>query len=308
MPFLLRLSERPEGSVQPRETGNFIHEVLKALASDMQRLHSEDEAREWGRGRAEKLLADPEYSQLADGVSGKYFKERMYAEAAALSAGVYRQLAASNFKIRDVEKWYYVPVGENTSAGGKVDRVDECGDMVRVIDYKTGSISYTAEEYYAGIKLQLPLYLLAASKGKRPAGAYYFPANIEFSDKPVGDFTLKGFMDCGEAVVSNTDTTIKDKERSAFVDAYLNGRKLSGNLSEDDFAYFIAYSALIARRGAAEMFGGNISPSPYAGACDSCSMGGMCGFAAGPENVPRSVEGITCEDVANIVKRLKGDK
>ena len=304
----LRLSERPEGSVQPRETGNFIHEVLKALASDMQRLHSEDEAREWGRGRAEKLLADPEYSQLADGVSGKYFKERIYAEAAALSAGVYRQLAASNFKIRDVEKWYYVPVGENTSAGGKVDRVDECGDMVRVIDYKTGSISYTAEEYYAGIKLQLPLYLLAASKGKRPAGAYYFPANIEFSDKPVGDFTLKGFMDCGEAVVSNTDTTIKDKERSAFVDAYLNGRKLSGNLSEDDFAYFIAYSALIARRGAAEMFGGNISPSPYAGACDFCSMGGMCGFAAGPENVPRSVEGITCEDVANIVKRLKGDK
>ena len=303
----LKLNERPEGSVQPRETGNLIHEVLKELASAIPSIGSEDEARSWGAEQAEKLFASPDYSQLAEGVSGKYFKSRLCAEAAAVSAGVYRQLAASNFKIRGVERWYYMPVGDGVSAGGKVDRIDECEDMVRVIDYKTGKISYTAEEYYAGIKLQLPLYLLAASKGKRPAGAYYFPANIEFSDKPSGDFTLKGFMDCGADVVHNSDTTISDKQRSAFVDAYLNGRKLTGNLTEEDFAYFIEYSALIARRGAAEMFGGNISPSPYVGACEYCRMGGMCGFAAGLENTPRCVEGVTCADVANIVKKIKGD-
>ena len=303
----LKLSERPEGSVQPRETGNFIHEVLKALAADISKIHSEDEARSWGLNTAAQLLENAPFSSLAEGISGKFAAAGLCREAAAVSAGVYRQLSASRFRIRDVEKWYYLPIGDNTSAGGKVDRVDECDGMVRVIDYKTGNISYTAEEYYAGIKLQLPLYLLAASRGKRPAGAYYFPANIEYSDKPVGDFTLKGFMDCGEDVVKNSDTTVKDKERSAFFDAYLNGRKLSGNLDEEDFSAFIAYSSLIARRGASEMFGGNIAPSPYIGACDYCKMGGMCGFSPDGESVPRSVEGITCADVANIVKKIRGD-
>ncbi len=304
----LKLAERPEGSVQPRETGNFIHELLKALASEIKNIRSEDEARDWGRNMAQTLLSSPDFSSLKEGVSGKFAAERMCYEASAVSAGVYRQLAASNFKIRDVEKWYYIPVDGDVSAGGKVDRVDECDGLVRVIDYKTGNISYTAEEYYAGVKLQLPLYLLAASKGKRPAGAYYFPANVEFGDKPAGDFTLKGFMDCGEEVVRNTDKTIKDKERSAFVDAYLNGRQLAGGLPEEDFSDFIAYSALIAKRGAKEMFGGNIAPSPFTGACDYCKMGGMCGFAAGPDSRPRSVDGITCADVARIVKKLRGEE
>ena len=304
----LKLAERPEGESQPRDAGNFMHEVLRELAPALGGISCEEQAAEWGAAKAEELLSDARFSRIAEGVSGGVASSGLKREAAAVCAGVYRQLAASNFKIRDCEKWYYLPVDGGVSAGGKADRVDECDGMVRVIDYKTGGISYTAEEYYAGVKLQLPLYLLAASKGKRPAGAYYFPANTEFSEKPAGDFTLKGFMDCAEDVVRNSDTTLSEKQRSAFFDAYLNGRKLSGNLSGDDFAAFIQYSALIAGCGAREMFGGNIAPSPYTGACEYCRMGGMCGFSEADGKLPRAVEGVTCEDVANIVKNIRGDK
>ena len=304
----LKLSERQEGAMRPLDTGNFVHEVLRRFAGEAGNAGSEEHARKRAADIAEEVIALPEFSSLAQGAGGRAETARLKEEAVLVCAGVYRQLASSGFRIRDVESWYYIPLGDGVRAGGKVDRVDECGDMVRVIDYKTGSVDADPDKYYAGVKLQLPLYLLAASRGKRPAGAYYFPANIDFKDKEGGDFTLTGFMDSGEDVVKNSDRTVQEKQRSRYVDAYLNGRQLSCNLPQEEFADFIGYSALIARRGAEEMFGGNIAPSPYAGACDYCKMGGMCGFAEGVDADGRKVDGVKCADIARAVKKQRGER
>lgn len=305
----LRLFERQEGALQPLDTGNFVHEVLKRFA-ELKDLTSETEARAAARLLAEQTLALPEFSSLAQGAGGEVTAQRLTGEAVAVCAGVFRQLSASNFRVRDVEKWCSVPVGDGLNAGGRIDRVDECGDLVRVIDYKTGNVSADAADYYAGVKIQLPLYLLAASEGKRPAGAYYFPANIEFRDKDRkdADFTLEGFMDSDEYVVSNSDTTVQTKERSRYVNAYRGGRQLSNNLKREDFADFIGYSALIARRGAEEMFSGNISPSPYGDECKYCPIGGMCGFAADDDKEGRSVKGVKCANIAEVTRKVKEGK
>ena len=304
----LKLAERQEGAMRPLDTGNFVHEVLREFAGKVNAIKEERQARSAAENIADEVLSRPEFSSVTQGASGKASSARLKEEAISVCAGVYRQLAASNFRVRDVEKWYSIPVGDGVRAGGRVDRVDECGDLVRVIDYKTGSVDADPDKYYAGVKLQLPLYLLAASRGKRPAGAYYFPANIEFKDKEGGDFTLTGFMDSGEEVVKNSDKTLGEKERSKYFDAYLNGRTLAGNLSEAEFSDFIDYSALIAYRGAEEMFGGNITPSPYTGACEYCKMGGMCGFAEGTDADGREVSGVTCADIARAVKKQKGEE
>ena len=304
----LKLAERQEGAMRPLDTGNFVHEVLREFAGKVNAIKEERQARSAAENIADEVLSRPEFSSVTQGASGKASSARLKEEAISVCAGVYRQLAASNFRVRDVEKWYSIPVGDGVRAGGRVDRVDECGDLVRVIDYKTGSVDADPDKYYAGVKLQLPLYLLAASRGKRPAGADYFPANIELKDKEGGDFTLTGFMDSGEEVVKNSDKTLGEKERSKYFDAYLNGRTLAGNLSEAEFSDFIDYSALIAYRGAEEMFGGNITPSPYTGACEYCKMGGMCGFAEGTDADGREVSGVTCADIARAVKKQKGEE
>ena len=304
----LKLSERQEGAMRPLDTGNFVHSVLQQFAGELSGITSEQQAMDCAASVAQQTLQRPEFSSLAQGAGGKTECQRLTAEAVSVCAGAYRQLAASNFKVRDVEKWYGIPLADGVRVSGKVDRVDECGDLVRVIDYKTGSVDADPDKYYAGVKLQLPLYLLAAAGKKRPAGAYYFPANIDFKDKEGGDFTLTGFMDAGEEVVKNSDITLQPKERSKYFDAYLNGRMLSGNLEEADFRDFIAYSALIARRGAEEMFGGNITPSPYSGACEYCKMGGMCGFAAGTDGEAREVSGVKCADIARAVRKQRGDE
>ena len=38
---------------------------------------------------------------------------------------------------------------------GKIDRVDECGEYKRIIDYKTGDISSDLASVYYGKKIQL---------------------------------------------------------------------------------------------------------------------------------------------------------
>ena len=78
-----------------------------------------------------------------------------------------------------------VPYGDGTIfIEGKIDRIDQLEDgYVKVIDYKSGNATYSEEEAKAGWKLQLFVYLLAASgEEKKPAGAFYFPISEPFID------------------------------------------------------------------------------------------------------------------------------
>ena len=80
----------------------------------------------------------------------------------------------------------FPPVNVETSSGdvfieGKIDRVDILRNgAVKVIDYKSGNERFKAEEARGGWRLQLMLYLKAASfdksreKTREPAGIFYF--------------------------------------------------------------------------------------------------------------------------------------
>jgi ATP-dependent helicase/nuclease subunit B len=59
---------------------------------------------------------------------------------------------------------------------GRIDRIDEWTDYLRVIDYKRGGKTLKLSEAYYGLRLQLPVYLAAAMKqtGGKSAGVYYF--------------------------------------------------------------------------------------------------------------------------------------
>ena len=188
---------------------------------------------------------------------------------------------------------------------GRIDRVDESGDMVRIIDYKTGTIDCSAAKYYSGTKLQLPLYLLCVSDGKRAAGAYYFPAAVEYKEKADGVFRLRGFMDGSDEVVSASDNGVLPKKKSDYVDAYLSGRKLDGAMTREEFADFLDYAGMVADGGVREMLEGNVAPSPSEGVCKYCKAGGSCGFAAGRDGAERKVASIKCTEIAALVKKIK---
>lgn len=303
----LRVQEREEG-FRPVDSGNFIHSVLEDLAREINQIDDIKTLRE----RAEKIASDkllvPPYSSLSDARSGMYAASELTAEAVRISEGMYEQLKNSLFKVSAAETKCEIALSANVKVFGRIDRVDEYGDLVRIIDYKTGSVDSSPAKYYMGAKLQLPLYLLAVSGGRRAAGAYYFPASVEYSDDIDGVFRLRGFMDGSDEVVSASDTTLQPKRKSDYFDAYLGGRKLDCAMGKEEFSDFLAYSGMVAKKGAEEMISGNISPSPAEDACKFCKMGGSCGFAVGTDGAARGNGSIKCADIARIASENGGKK
>ncbi|MEG2199114.1 MAG: PD-(D/E)XK nuclease family protein, partial [Anaerovorax sp.] len=86
---------------------------------------------------------------------------------------------------------------------GKIDRVDILkGDYVKIIDYKSGKEKFDLKEVQAGWKLQLMLYLnaatqyspLAKEQKRRPAGVFYFEIaepSIDASTMTNGEYVEK---------------------------------------------------------------------------------------------------------------------
>lgn len=302
----LNVQEREEGVIRAVDTGNFIHSVLQDMAGETGNVETAEEFAERTRAVAEEKLFKPPYSSLVDSKSGKYVAEELLSEAVKISDGMYRQIKNSSFRFSRAECACEVQLS-NVKIYGRIDRVDESGDMVRIIDYKTGNIDATASKYYSGAKLQLPLYLLAVSKGKRAAGAYYFPASLEYRDKQDGVFRLQGFMDGSEEVVIASDSAVQPKAKSDYVNAYLGGGRSESAMSRADFADFLEYSKLVADVGASEMLSGNIAPSPAEGTCRYCKAGGSCGINIGKDGEERKPKSVRCSQIAGLVRKVKGD-
>jgi ATP-dependent helicase/DNAse subunit B len=113
-------------------------------------------------------------------------------------------------------------------------------------------------------------------------------------------------MDKSEEVVKNSDVNIKDKTKSKYFEAYLNyGKQPDGAMSKDDFNNFISYSVMVASKGAEELYGGNIIPSPTEKACDFCNLAGCCGFSPDIYGVERETISIKCKNIAHIAKKQK---
>ena len=301
----LKVQEREEGAVRPVDTGNFIHSVLQDIAPEINGIPDKDALIYRAGELAESKLSRPPYSQLLLRKSGAFTAAELKSEAVEVALGMFEQLKNSRFTVAAAERKCEVKLDDGVKIFGRVDRVDECGDMVRIIDYKTGSIDCAPSSYYSGAKLQLPLYLLAASEDRRAVGAYYFPAAVEYRDKPDGVFRLQGFMDGSDEVVTASDVNVQPKQKSEYFDAYLSGRKIDGAMDSQDFKDFLNYSKLVAAKGAAEMLAGNVNPSPAEGTCKYCRMGGSCNFAVGRDGVERKTGSIKCSEIAEIAR---GDK
>lgn len=305
----LGVQEREEGAVRALDAGNFVHSVLEDTAKEAEKYGDEKDFAAFARKVAEEKLKKPPYSALADSLSGEYLAGELADEAAQICTGMYLQLKNSSFKVVATEKPCTVGLSDGVKIYGRIDRVDESGDMVRIIDYKTGVIDSKPAKYYTGAKLQLPLYLLAASENKRPVGAYYFPAKLEYSAKSDGVFRLEGFMDGGADVVRASDLTLTDpKRKSAFVDAYVGGSKGDAGMPSEDFPYFLRYSALASDVAAKEMLSGNIAPSPAEGTCDYCRAGGSCDFMCGTDGEERKAQSVKCTQIAALVRELTEGK
>lgn len=273
----LRLKEREEAAVLAFDTGNFVHQLLQETAKVAAKIPTEEDMRIKATEIAEGLLKKSVYAMQQDTASGGYFTEKLLQEGVDVAVAAYKQIKNSEFAVEVVEKKL-----ETDIISGIVDRVDGTDKYVRIIDYKTGNIDDSASAYYTGRKMQMQLYM-SNFKGERiPAGVFYFPAAVAYSDVDEGRFRMKGFLNGDEGALRCGDVNLQEGKKSEYFAAGLkNNAKATKIMDEQTFRDFLDYAVFAARQGCEELKDGYIQATPYEKSCDYCKYGGMCGFAKG---------------------------
>lgn len=187
---------------------------------------------------------------------------------------------------------------DNIIIQGQIDRVDYTQNrFCKVIDYKSGSDSFSRDSVLGGLKLQLLIYLLAASQGKgdegiRPGGAFFFKVGEKISDDPeemlkyigknnkeMGDsveeysykYKLDGFMIDDGAFKEDLGTVgkiaINSKERT---------------MEEEIFSEFLQAGKEKIKEMALALYNGDIRVQPCRRngimPCEYCNFRGICYF------------------------------
>ena len=167
------------------------------------------------------------------------------------------------------------------------------GDCLRVIDYKTGGRDFDFTGVLAGLTLQLPLYLLAATgHAQLRAGMYYMPVtqpNISDREEDVESalndaFRLQGLTLSDAEIVKASERNLDGTS------AVLGGVKVSKDgayigsvCSRDEMDTLIELARKKSQETLKSMLDGEMSASPAARkknreACKYCDYRSICRF------------------------------
>ncbi len=299
----LRLEERQEATVLSTDTGNFIHKLLEEMTDHIYKCADEDTFAVKAREKAEELMQNEKLLPKADTLAGAYSSEKLLEEGVAIARVVYRQVRDSAFDTITKERKV-----NTKDVYGKVDRVDENDTFVRVVDYKTGSITADAKSYYLGLKLQMELYMSAVRGDKIPAGVLYFPASVSFSDSAEGKFRMQGFLNGDVEALSCGDKTLTAEKKSEHFEAALEKNRSGNVMPGEMFTDFLDYALYVSRGATKELKEGYVAPSPVGAsghhACTYCKFGGMCGFHA-DRHKARNVGRTSPKNVVDVVRKRK---
>ncbi|MBR0307671.1 MAG: PD-(D/E)XK nuclease family protein [Mogibacterium sp.] len=211
--LLLKLRETTKNAETVNELDYAVHEerteetVRDAVGEDIAlktvtegrslKTAAERETSEPGNETLEKIVNDALDDISANYRGGlfisagneEYRMSRIREICAAAAKAMASQLAAGSMTGADFEKSFgrrgrFEPIklnigGDEVWVEGKIDRADymdiDGEERVRIIDYKTGSDKLDLRRMRQGVKMQLMIYLISASSGKKePAGMFYF--------------------------------------------------------------------------------------------------------------------------------------
>lgn len=293
----LGVRPRQKAEIQSNTFGDILHEVLEKFVDlPNVKTFSCDEVKTNAYKIFVKIMSQDFYKGLCNDKSLAGVLKELKKEAGKVCLNVQQQLINSEF----------TPLGSEMSFGknktlppveidfetnkfklrGKIDRVDVCGKMFFVVDYKSGgatSATFSEESLYYGEKLQLLVYLLAVKNGLKnydtTAGFYYARLYNDFS-KTASKFTFNGKTLAERDVVEKIDTTFASARKSSLLSVSLNNdgsfsqksHVISAQEIDDYIKYTTQFIALCGKR----MKDGYVSVSPMGKACEFCDYKSIC--------------------------------
>ncbi|MDO5439055.1 MAG: PD-(D/E)XK nuclease family protein [Erysipelotrichaceae bacterium] len=279
---------------EPATIGTILHGFFEQLVKDRGKDYakiSEEEIRERlqpYRKRFETLYPrkQQEISHLFDNMT-----ENLKLELAFLA----KMESETRFAPKEQEYRFKEMFTDNEYARvrlrGSIDRVDECGDYFRILDYKTSKHALKEGDIRAGVSLQLLTYLFlyAGISGKEGLSAYYCDLNLTRQREDRYGYTKsKGFA---EKEITQEEAFYHKQKLSGWAlqdvegvyDSYdsiptggAKGRISTKQLYDGEKIYSALqtiYTVLYQK-----LANGEIPLEPAEGACSYCLYGAICRF------------------------------
>jgi len=326
--YILELKEREEFKFEPLDLGVFYHRILDALLKQLNlenknfaTTQDEELARILSEQMSKIVQTDPFISNFARRSAhnifiihsaGEMLEDCVLAIAEMVRAGSFRP-SRSEVSFGEAGEGlgeYKIGLSNNRllTLKGKIDRLDIAkvdGEKIAIVfDYKKRrDKSFNWAEFYYGLDMQLPIYMLAvrntsSSKCKIQdvAGAFYMPVEVsparttldELSKRTEGfDYKAKGIFN-GE-FFQQLESTASSGRWSKFYnfrvskgDGQYGDYGKSGALRPDDFEKVLRFTEQKIAQLVEEILSGRIDVRPYRlsgkSPCSYCKYKSVCRF------------------------------
>ncbi len=195
-----------EYAITPPDEGTFFHSALEGYvnesiqANDLDQL-DKGESRHRMDKLVDALLSSTMDALLTDSSVNRAQAQQLRRKARSAAWALTKQLSGSGFQPCAVELDFSKarprvklhPASGDVELSGIIDRVDLFDDgstrYLRIIDYKRGMSELKLDHVYAGLQLQLLIYLAVAVALQRgnPAGVFYFKVDDPLVDSDSRD-------------------------------------------------------------------------------------------------------------------------
>ena len=326
----LKAEERRLYQLHTPDLGTLFHEVLETFSTKL-----EEDSIRWTdltREKTESLIetcvdeAAPRLSDriLMESAANKYLIRRLKRVSVKAAWTLVQHLQMGNFVPAGYEVGFGVhealpPIvielgdGGSLILNGKIDRVDlldaEGTRYVKIIDYKSGNKTFSFQDIYYGLQLQLLIYLDAYLKYYRktgaelkPGGVFYFriteptlSLGSEVSAKEIEDALYKEMKMSGlllqeDALIEGLDHSLKPEGATDFSGSTVivpvgftqkGSFSASSNLaSEEQYEAILDFVTERTRKIGEAMKAGIITPLPFKDRdrtpCSYCKYRSIC--------------------------------
>ena len=326
--YILELEEREEFKFEPLDLGLFYHCALDGLLKRLNRekknfasIEKDELLRLLREEILEIVTANPFISNFRRHSAHNAFIIQIACEALedcalaiaemvraggfrpVLSEASFGEVKDSSYKLGEYELVF--SGGRRLSLDGKIDRLDVAefdGEKAAIVfDYKRSAKTFNWSEFYYGLDMQLPIYILAVCNAANPqyrmmkaAGAFYMPVEVSPKEAELGEleeategfeYKAKGIFN-GEFARQLDEKASKD---SSFYNFYVtkDGEPYGnygnrGALRPVDFEKVLKFTGRKIVELAEEIVSGVIEVKPYRlsdrSACIYCKYKPVCRF------------------------------
>ncbi|MBE7049303.1 MAG: hypothetical protein E7394_00850 [Ruminococcaceae bacterium] len=192
--------------------------------------------------------------------------------------------------------------GKKVKITGKIDRADyfenENGIYYRIIDYKSGTKSFSFTDVFYGLDVQLLVYMNALVKkqeGAHPAGALFFRIKDPVVNSKSHDSDEKHLLDSlaefkMDGVVSSEPNVLEAFSKNSF--------KTTNKVSTSQMNMLCDYVDSVVKNSAENIISGHIDINPYIRSdgrspCGYCKYKEICAVEDKPEKSFRKTENLS---------------